>query len=68
MLGTFFNRAMKNIPTSILPSFEMVKSRYNESRASITVISHDEKAVDIVLKTPMVRMIQQFTSKISDLS
>lgn len=60
MLGTFFNRAMKNIPTSIMPSFDLIKNRYNESRASITVISDNEKAVDIILKTPTVRMIQQF--------
>lgn len=60
MLGTFFHSIMKNIPTSIMPSFDLVKNRYNGSRASITVISHNEKAVDVILKTPTVRMIQRF--------
>lgn len=52
--GGIFNRTMKNIPLSIVPSFELQKNKSDERQASLTIVAHAEKAVDIILKTPKV--------------
>lgn len=54
MLEKLFGRAMKSIPLSILPTFDLQKTKRIEKQVSFTIIAPTEKTLDIVLKTPMV--------------
>lgn len=66
MLEKFFDRVMKSIPLSILPAFDLQKSKNVAKQVSVTIVAPTEKTLDIILKTPMVWMIQQIALNMSD--
>lgn len=54
MLEKFFDRAMRKIPLTIFPAFDLKKKKNIANEVSFTIIAPTEKTLDIVLKTPMV--------------
>uniref|UniRef100_H3BVT1 Vitellogenin 2 n=1 Tax=Tetraodon nigroviridis TaxID=99883 RepID=H3BVT1_TETNG len=48
-----WEKAMRSIPISILPSFDLQKNKYVANQVSFTIVAPTEKTLNIILKTPM---------------
>lgn len=59
----FFDRAMESIPLSIECTFDKQRSENTANQVSVIIAAPTKKTLDIILKTPKVRTIQQFALK-----
>lgn len=58
-----FDRAIENITLYIEPIFDKQRRENTADQVSVIVVAPTEKTLNIILKTPMVRTIQQFALK-----
>lgn len=58
-----FDSAIKSIPSSIECTFDKQRTKNIGNQVSVIIVAPTEKTLDVILKTPMVRTVQQFALK-----